>query len=351
MSAVGETTGGDAVPVTERMDAVARELGETPWLFDFFQAVHLLERLSPERTPVGGFGDPANEVVRFGASPTIAFPPSEISALTQAPGEPARMTVSFMGLTGPQGVLPLVYSIQLIDRVRARDHTMRAFFDLFNHRLVSLFYRAWAKHRGLDGIAGEGGRDAPLTRHVLEATGLADEKLRERVGVSAEVMAFYSGLFSLRTRPAAGLEQLLGDYFRVPVTVEQFIGAWYPIERDAQCELGDESDSSTQLGQGAVAGDEIWDQQGRVRIRIGPLARRQYDDFLPTGNALATLRSLVRFYTSDDLDVDVQLVLARDEVPACIVGASDGGGVPLGWCTWLRTTAPARDADETVLTL
>ncbi|MDQ6829130.1 MAG: type VI secretion system baseplate subunit TssG, partial [Gemmatimonadota bacterium] len=306
-------------PASARMDDVARMLGDTPWLFDFFQAVHLLEQLSPERAPVGGFGDPANETVRFAAAASIAFPPSEIAALTQSPDEPARMTVNFMGLTGPQGVLPLVYSTQLIERVRARDDTMRAFFDIFNHRLISLFYRAWVKHRELDAIDADR-RDAPLTRHVLEATGLGDPELRRRVGVPAEVMAFYSGLFALRTRPAAGLEQLLGDYFAVPVTVEQFIGAWYPIERDAQCALGDERDSSTQLGMGAVAGDEIWDQQGRIRIRIGPLARRQYDAFLPTGSALAELRALVRFYTSEDLDVDVQLVLARDEVPPCIIG-------------------------------
>ena len=44
---------------------------------------------------------------------------------------------------------------------------------------------------------------------------------------------------------------------------------------------------STQVGSGAVVGDAVWDRQGRVRVRIGPVSLEQYNDFLPGGRAYA----------------------------------------------------------------
>ena len=41
----------------------------------FFQAVRLLERLLPDRAPVGGDAPPSREVVRFLTKLSLAFPP------------------------------------------------------------------------------------------------------------------------------------------------------------------------------------------------------------------------------------------------------------------------------------
>ena len=93
----------------------------------------------------------------------------------------------------------------------------------------------------------------------------------------------------------------------------------------------------------------MWDQQARVRLRLGPLTREQYERFLPSGGGHALLRTLARFFSHDQFDFDVQLVLARGDVPGCVIGSDEAP--PLGWRTWLRTKPFARDADDTILTL
>ena len=77
-----------------------------PHLFEFFQAVRLLERFLPDRVEVGKFAPPSSEVVRFKANSTLVFPASEIQSMTWPAKGPVEMMVNFMGLTGPQGVLP-----------------------------------------------------------------------------------------------------------------------------------------------------------------------------------------------------------------------------------------------------
>jgi type VI secretion system protein ImpH len=329
--------------------ALERRLREDPTAFEFFQAVYLLEEMLPERERVGGFVDPAREAVRFGVPQSIAFPASELQTLEMDPDDAARMTVNFMGLTGPHGVLPLYYTLLAAERVRARDGAMRDFLDIFHHRIISLFYRAWAKYRVAATYDGTD-RDA-LTLHLMDLIGFGAAGLRGRLPIRDESLLFYSGLLSLRSRPAKALEQMLADYFDVPVVIEQFVGAWYPLTESAQCGIGEETDASNQLGLGAVAGDEVWDQQSRVRIRLGPLTLHQYEDFLPGGSAYEPLRAFTRLFGRDELEFEIKLVLARDEVPGCTLGADDGEALPLGWCTWIRTTPFARDPDETTFTL
>jgi type VI secretion system protein ImpH len=351
LSYVPPTTAGDDVALKSAASRTADEsillerLYAEPWSFDFFQALHLLERLQPELAPVGEYADPRKEAVRLTSTPSVAFPASEIQALNPAT-TPPRMAVNFLGLTGPQGMLPLAYSLYVAERVRAGDHALKEFLGIFDHRVLSLFYRAWEKTHV--GVAHGEKRDW-LTKHLLDLVGLGNQALRQRLPLKDEALLFYAGLLSLPTRPAGALEQLLADFFDVPVHIEQFVGAWYPLERTTQSELGEDDGASSQLGFGAVAGDEIWDQQSRARVRIGPLTRKQYDDFLPGGSAHAPLRALTRLYTNDLIDFEIQLVLAEDEVP--MLEIADDTPLPLSWCTWLATKPLGRDASDTVFTI
>lgn len=329
---------------------VADQLAARPTAFDFFQAVRLLERLHPERAVVGEFVDPAREVVRFGTNPAIAFPPSDIASLVMGDGSgPARMTVNFMGLVGHAGVLPYEYSLLATERRRAKDGALLAFFDLFHHRAISLFYRAWRKHRFT--VEYEQGKEDRITSHALDFVGVGLESYRDKLPFPDDALAFYAGLLALQPRGAAALELLLEDFFAVPAQVQQFVGGWYRLPEHDQCELGGEEPASM-LGRGAVVGDEIWDQQARVRIRIGPLSRARYQEFLPDGAAYEKVRALVKFFAHDQFDFEIQLVLTKEDVPGLVLGEEDEDApTRLGWSTWIKTRAREREADETVLRL
>lgn len=335
------SAGGDGLRAIEGL--LARE----PTSFGFFQTIRLLRRLKPDRAPVGRFVDPADEVVRFSVPASISFPPSEIATLSLPARGPARMSVNFMGLTGPLGLLPHHYTLLIADRKRARDNALGEFFDLFHHRMLSLFYRAWEKHQFT--VVYEQGEEDPLTVHLRDLTGVGLEHSRGNLPFPSDTLLFYAGLLGPQQRGAQALEQLLSDFLDAPVEVEQFVGRWYPLPRGDQCELGDDESPSNRLGLGAVAGDEIWDSQTCVRVRVGPVSRERYDALLPGGRDHAAVRSLTRFFSHDQFDFELRLVLDREEVPGLVLG--DDEDQPLGWSTWIRTKPFPRDADDTILTL
>jgi type VI secretion system protein ImpH len=335
-----------------------QRLFEHPYEFDFFQAVRLLHLMLDDRPGIGRIAKPKDEPVRFKVRQSLEFAPSPIHSLS-AETDPPVMTVAYLGLTGVQGVLPHHYTEHILARALAKDFAMAEFFDLFNHRIISLFYRAWEKHRfpvRFQLAAAKGDIDG-LTQYLFDWIGMGTAGLRERMAVPDQALLRYAGLFGQMPRSATSLRAILRDHFGVEVEIQEFVGAWHSLKEDAQCALaGDEMSSC--LGQGAIAGDAIWDPQARFRVRLGPLTLEEFQIFLPGTKASNELRDLVRFYIGPVLEFDVQLVLMAEEVPWCRLG--DEGPVELelaerlqrqgqpGLCGWLKTSEFGDDAGDVI---
>ncbi len=345
--------GPEITDLTYRKDAMDSPLGEAlvedACSFEFFQAVSLLQRLRANKRPVGNFYNPGDEAVHFRANQRLGFPASEIQKLASPDQGPAEMTVNFMGLTGPMALLPYTYCELILERARAKDFSLADFLDIFNHRAISMFYRAWQKSRFP--VTYSTGRPDLFTQYLLDLVGLGTAGLRDRQEIEDEALLHYVAVVGMQARSATALEQILGDYFEVPVEVQQFTGGWYGLETSTQCEMSDNESPSAQLGSGAIVGDAVWDRQGRVRIRIGPLTMYRYNEFLPQGSAYDSLRAITRFFSNQTLDFEVQLVLSRDEVPKIELDMDSSQPARLGWVSWAKTGSMNSDPDDTILAL
>ena len=341
--------------------------------YDFFQAVRLLHALAFEEddvadAPARGVGTdhgPETEIVRFRALAAHSFPAGSIAEIRPATLEKSdaserrfEMDVAFMGLTGPSGVLPNHYTSLMIERVRAKDFSLRDYFDQFNHRCVSLFYRAWQKYRFPfayeETKRASRRQDEDLFTSVLYAlSGLGTDDLRGRQVYDDEAILYYVGHFSHLPRCAASLEIMLCDYFELPVEVQQFFGQWLYLSEEYQTSLPTRAHPkglNCRLGRDVVVGERVWGVENKFRLRVGPLKYADFCRLLPTGDVLAAMSQLTRLYAGPHYDFDVQPVLLADEVPWCQLDGA-GAGPRLGWNTWLRNEPFAHDVDDAVFAL
>ncbi len=316
---------------------------------DFFHLCRLLETAYPDMPRLGTSVLPAEDMVRFSQEPSLAFPPVTIPRF-KARGEAraGRVFVNFMGLLGPHGPLPLHFTEYARDRERnAGDSTLVRFFDIFNHRMISLFYRAWAVNQ-MPASADRPSGDRYVT-YVGSLFGLGMQSLTRRDALPDSAKLHYAGRLAHGTRNAEGLEAVIRGYFGVPSRVVEFIGRWLDLPDQYWCRLGARSDSA-RLGIGAVAGHRVWDVQSCIRIRLGPMDLKDYCRLLPGGESHKRLVAWVRNYAGLELDFEVQLVLKQSQVPLVRLGGDRATGSRLGWTTWLRTGPMDRDGDDLVTT-
>lgn len=349
-----------------------QDLFDHPQQFDFFQAVRLLQVAvaqdsnHPFPSSVGSDPGPHTESIQFKALPSLSFPAGDIASLKQAGKTPlaesdlhgqAQMIVSFMGLTGPGGVLPQHYTTLLIERAhpKHKDATLREFFDLFNHRVISLFYRAWEKYRlplVYEQQLQNGERESDLfTKCLFSLVGLQTEGLRYRFPFDDQAIISFGGHFAARCRNATGLQQVLSEYFEIDIEVEQFVGQWLMLPEDSQTTLPGSrhpSGRNTALGTETVIGSRVWDVQSRIRIILGPLKLKKFQQFVPGQDQLEMLQEMARFYVGGDIDFDVQVILHKDEVPPCRLSSDNTVQPRLGWNTWLPAHLRSTHAGDAI---
>ena len=328
----------------QRLRQIRRLLDVEPFRVQFFQAVRMLQRIEAPRKPVGYFVTPQGETIRFVSRTSLEFPASEIHRTRRLESGQLEMMVEFMGLNAAIAVMPEPYTELLIARAREKDYAMEEFFNLFNHRMISFFYRGWEKYRFF--IEYERTGEDRLSGKLYDLLGLGTDELRGRGGVPDPAYLNYVGLLARHVRTASGLEQLLEDYFDVPVKVEQFAGAWRKLRREDQTWMTGAGGANERLGVGTIAGEEVWDHHGRIRISLGPMSFEKYQSLLPGQSAYDELVAWLRFYSSGSYETEVQLILARVDVPFCELGAVGQTRPQLGFVSWLRTQPLQRDPGD-----
>nr|WP_284700894.1 type VI secretion system baseplate subunit TssG [Robbsia betulipollinis] len=326
--------------------AVIAKLLEAPHRFDLFQAISLLERQTAPRARDGeglAAGDGEDESVRLTGHAALGFQSSDIhrvEACEPAEHAPAGhrpnpayvLSTQAMTLAGGQGPLPQPYTELLLERLAKRDHAMRDFLDIFNHRFIGFLFRGKKKHApalnwvSLNAsplascvraiahfdLAGEEGGDVPWLRHA--------------------------GLMTSAPRSMTGLLRLLADRFGLAVRGRQFIGGWLPLEPCAQIRLGRDAT----LNARQALGQRAWDQAAAIDIAFQDVDMARLDALLPTGRSHGSLSYCIKRYLPCSIDVHLVFAPARGARVAARVGGS--GAAQLGWTSWLQEARDDGDA-------
>ena len=316
-----------------KTDTLEKKLGEAPYQWDFFQAVRHIECAHGDKPRIGESYHVKDDPIRFCQKPTLAFSSSPISAYRR-PGDrirPPQMFVNFLGLLGPNGPMPRFMTEYILHRtLHHKDFTLARFLDIFNHRMISLFYRAWACHRQivyLDRVD-----DNRLTIFVGSLFGMGLKSM-QNLDVLPDLgkLKFAGHLVGL-TKHADGLQALLNNYFQIPVKIKQMVGHWIDIPKQYRCRVGQSLETS-QLGKTILLGERIWDCQQKFRISLGPLSLPDYQRMLPGGGSLDRFIAWVRSYVGKELKWDLQLELKPDEIPKTKLDGSSR----LGLSSWLKS--------------
>lgn len=321
-----------------------KNIQQAPYRYGFYQAVRRINCQFNDMALTGMAFRPGEDPVRFGQNPYLSFASSTLSALEfNGPNGVPRLSQRFFGLFGPNGPLPTHLTEYARHRLyRQHDASFSRFADMFHHRAISLFYRAWAQAQPTVQYD-RPGQDR-FSVYIAALAGLGMPSLKDVDAMPHVSKLHFCGHLSSLPRHAAGLAAILNSYFKVPVRIIEFIAHWLTIPRRDRLHLGRER-ASGRLGMNTVLGERVWQRQDKFQICFGPLGLDDYESFLPTGKSFKALVAAVRNYLGLELIWETRLLLKGTEKPVTCLGKQGA----LGWTTWLQSEVPQDEVGDLVL--
>ena len=288
------------------------ELSDKIKAADFVAAVRLLECAAPDKPRVGYASRLRDEPVRLSQHVSLAFLGQELETLEEGSrAHPYRLYCNFLGLLGSNGPMPVHYTEHALQRAaHHNDPTFRDFIDLFNHRMLSLFYRAIAEADPAINL--DRGQNSRYSDYVAAVGGNLSVMGNERDSLPDGARFNFAGWLGARTRSPSGMQALVSSYFGLACEIKEFVGDWLPIPQEERLRLGSQQ-SNCELGISTYAGGKVWSISHKFRIKIGPMTWDEYTVFTPGGKRNSELRDLVKSYYGDEFDWDLELELREGE--------------------------------------
>jgi type VI secretion system protein ImpH len=313
------------------LEALRRE----PDRFSLFAALRLVEQAHPSSPRLGESRQASDDPVRLGHVPHLAFAPSDVASCEMDAAGRLRLEQHSFGLFGPNGPLPAhVTEVAYQRRRHVDDPTIVDFLNSFQHRLITLFYRAWADS---DPATSYDRPDSDrFAMYVGALFGLAPATARNRDSVPDRAKLSRAALFAQQNRSAPALRAILADYFRLPIQLREFTGAWLSLPRESRWSLGRASGT---LADSAFLGSSLWSSQHKFEIVMGPLSLAGLENFLPGAPGLRALQDLVSLFTNNEWTWQLRLLLPQEEIPRTRLGRCG----KLGQISWLGTRRGVAD--------
>ncbi|AOR65424.1 type VI secretion system baseplate subunit TssG [Pectobacterium wasabiae] len=312
-----------------------------PWRYDLFQLLRKLDAQCGQGYALGRAPLPKFEAVRIGQTPSLAFAPAAVAEVSQREeGERHDISIYSFGLFGPNGPLPTHLTEYVRERiVHHQDHSFAAFADLFHHRATLLFYRAWADAQPT--VSLDRSDDRRFINYLACLSGIGLPAQQQATSLSLHARLMLVGHLSRHGHDAEGLVRILRHYFGVPVQMEQNVPQWLALDKRDRARLG-AGRQMPRLGASSFLGISVRDVQHRFRLHFGPLSIEQYAHFLPDAPGAREVRDWVRHYLGIEMQWDLSLILAADDVQSVTLG----GNARLGYTSWLGQMPQLQDRED-----
>lgn len=297
-----------------------------PWRYGF---LNVLRRLGadPHMPSIGCARRPRAEPFRLGQQPSLAFAPREIAEIGASNGR-LKIRLFGLGMLGPNGPLPIHVTEIARDRKESRhDSTLVDFLDIFHHRYLTLFYRAWSSAQAAAGL--DRPDDERFSFYVASLFGQKPDEIAKGKLPGHARMAASTHLVREARNPD-GLRATLAQFFGAQVIIDEYVWQWIEVEPTEQSKLGTPGAPSV-MGDGAMLGERVPDRQHKFRIVVGPLELDQYLRFTPQGADLPVLVEWVRAFVGYEFAWELELRIKAHSAPPAAIGGSER----LGWSGWL----------------
>jgi type VI secretion system protein ImpH len=316
------------------------ELSSEPWRFDMLATLRRLERENPGKPRLGDARTTAEEFVTISQDPYLVFPDSNLEGAEKDAAGRVRLKARFLGMFGPQGPLPLTTTAEAYDWLIKRDDAFARFVDIFQRRFLALFFRAWADSRPI--AQNDRPNEDRFRAYIGSMIGIGTPALRDADSLPDFAKMQFAGLLAPRVKSASRLRSFLAGLLGVRVEIEEFIGAWLPLDRAEQTRLGA---ANSRMGEDCMLGASMYSVGDKFRVRAYTRDIEHYREFLPGSPLAAEIRDAIFFNVGDEFDWDIELAIHRGKITPTRLPEYDGsgkisdearlGGAKLGWTSWL----------------
>jgi len=284
---------------------------------NFYRFCQLLERSRPDAPALGTTLNPADDPVRFRPHPGMGFPASELKAVEydeDNPDAPPTVRTTFMGLYGVDSPLPTAW---LDDIAQQRDghEAQEAFLDIFNHRILTQFYRIWRKY-SYPATFEAGGRDR-TSQSLLGLIGMGIPGTDKHIATPASRFLALLGVMRLPARTEEGIQALVRLLApRTQVTVMPHCPRTVYLANP----LGFYGDEDLLLDGYTVLGDVTTEIGSQLLIALYTDDHAEARSWMPEGQTYNDFLILLRIYLGWRYKALIQLTVPTQLLPAPVLG-------------------------------
>lgn len=314
-----------------------RDLFQKSRKFSFQQMIRMLKRFSKASNSLPLSDENILANIRVRPKLDLGFPAADIDRIEMLPNknqdkkqDKYLITANMLGLYGTSSPLPTFYTEELIQEAAQDESVSRDFIDIFNQRLFELLYQCQGKYNQFLQIREE--KNIFHLERLFCLLGLGEKEFRQTVtDKNSYSLLRYIGLLTQFPRSASGLITLLRDALNgVKVEIIPCVKRRAVIPSGQKLALGL---SCCRLGKNSYLGEEISDRMGKFRICIGPLEKKEFEQFSPGHKTYDKVVFLTNFYLSDPLAYDLELIMAGGQTQTVCLG--DPSSSNLGMNSWV----------------